>query len=304
MGNYPELAIFRRFRSAGTLDLLYQQASLQRAIRKWQCAVEEDEKDSGRREFDFDFWRLQNSVNDDAARTESAQWRAWCEISEKLDVYCELVRLYCGECPTDYTIDEKILRLQNMCNLAEVDDFQLRDLQTFLAMSNGGDGFLNALEEKVYQGSDTADLVSMAHAENPDWFTGLVRGRASRIYHILTRGNRSGRTVRVPRLAGEGHLDFTFIEHSDESIQRLSRVLYAVLTSAMVAFAILTLNWVDSFGGRLSLVLVHSLIFTLGMAFLTHVKPVELFAAAAAYAAVLVVFASGSFGLTTSGSTS
>lgn len=89
MGSYPELAIFRRFRSAGALDLLYQQASLHRAIKSWASTVESDEGFAHRQEFDLQFFKLEDSVGA-VALDDGEQWRKWCEISEKLDLYCEL----------------------------------------------------------------------------------------------------------------------------------------------------------------------------------------------------------------------
>lgn len=96
MGNFPELAIFRRFQSVGALDLLYHQTSLELAIQKWAIAVREDER-LGDRSFDFDFYRLQDSVNGSHPKAHSAQWRAWCEVSEKLDLYCENAHCHSDE---------------------------------------------------------------------------------------------------------------------------------------------------------------------------------------------------------------
>lgn len=190
-----------------------------------------------------------------------------------------------------------------MCSLAPVDEFQLRSLRQFLSSPRGGDSFLEGIEEHLYASPNESDLVSIANTESPDGFTGFVRGRVSYFWNILTRGNRSGRTLLLPRLAGNGKIKYDLIEHSPEVIQTWSRVLYALLTSFLVGLAVFTLNWVKGFWGRLGLVLLHNILFTLGMALLTNVKPVELFAAAAAYAAVLVVFASGSFGLAAADST-
>lgn len=312
MGGLPELAIFRRFKNAAALDLLYQQASLQRSVEKWKMSVELDMAHTTRREFDHSFVLLQDSVIPDSANsststngsTNGAQWREWCELSEKLDRYCEPAPCY-SACshghPTDQVADDKLLRFRQICSLAPVDKIQLSELRRFL--SNEGNSFFEGIEEQLYESLHEADLVSIAHTDKPDWFTKLARGRASFLFHIFTRRNKSGRTLRVPRLAGDGERVFKLVEYSDESVQKLSRTLYALLTSAMVTIAVFTLNKVKSFGARIGLILLHNLCFTMGMAFLTHVKPVELFAAAAAYAAVLVVFASGSFGLTGSAAT-
>lgn len=94
MGGYPEMAIFRRFRNAGALDLLYRQADLQCTIHDWALTAEADQQTQGpgrrndplRHEYDRVFDELRRSVDADepGART---QWRRWRQVSEKLKDY-------------------------------------------------------------------------------------------------------------------------------------------------------------------------------------------------------------------------
>lgn len=171
---------------------------------------------------------------------------------------------------------------------------------------DGGAKFLMDKGENIYSPlNDTLmneDMISISHMGESDFLTKFSRGPLLAAIHRLTHEDRSGRTVRTPRLDGKGHRQFFLVQRSEETIHTISRVLYACVTTLFIALAILTLNKVNGFAARLSLIVIHNLIFTVGMAFLTQVKPVELFAVAAAYAAVLVVFASGSFGLTKSSS--
>lgn len=74
-------------------------------------------------------------------------------------------------------------------------------------------------------------------------------------------------------------------------------MLYAVLTSLFVTAAIVSLNVVKNAIGRIFLIMLHNLLFTLAMAVFAKGRPGELFGVAAAYSAVLVVYASGSEGL-------
>lgn len=97
MGAHPDLAIFRRFRNVGALDLLYRQSELQIALSAWSRAVSIDlaSSDNNRKQFDIDFSRLLISVDKDDY--SGSQRRQWMQVSEKLGEYCELApqRLAC-----------------------------------------------------------------------------------------------------------------------------------------------------------------------------------------------------------------
>jgi len=94
MGGYPEMAIFRRFRNAAALDLLYRQADLQCTIHDWALTAEIDQQTQGpalrndplRYEYDRVFDELRRSVDADEP-VARIQWRRWCQISEKLKGY-------------------------------------------------------------------------------------------------------------------------------------------------------------------------------------------------------------------------
>jgi len=96
MGGYPEMAIFRRFRNAGALDLLYRQIELQHVIQEWATTAEIDQQIQGprraqdplRNEFDRLFDELRRSIHSEEPGVGN-QWRRWSEISEKLGAYCK-----------------------------------------------------------------------------------------------------------------------------------------------------------------------------------------------------------------------
>ena len=99
MGAHPDLAIFRRFRNVGALDLLYRQSELQIALSAWAHAIELDlaSSDDNRKQFDIDFSRLLISIDKDD--WTGSQRRQWMQVSEKLGEYCELTRqrLVCSQ---------------------------------------------------------------------------------------------------------------------------------------------------------------------------------------------------------------
>jgi len=92
MGGYPDTAIFRRFRNAGALDLLYRQAELQKLIANWAhiASADQGSGDHPRDQFDLNFDLLYQAENwETNDRALGAQWRAWLKISDKLGEYCK-----------------------------------------------------------------------------------------------------------------------------------------------------------------------------------------------------------------------
>lgn len=162
--------------------------------------------------------------------------------------------------------------------------------------SDKGARFLQDVEELVYRELTEGDLTSIASPDEHDLFTKFARGPVINFVHKYT-GQNSSHVVTVPQLASNAPLSLWFKEYSPERAIILSRMLYAVLTSLFVTAAIVSLNVVKNAIGRIFLIMLHNLLFTLAMAVFAKGRPGELFGVAAAYSAVLVVYASGSEGL-------
>lgn len=155
---------------------------------------------------------------------------------------------------------------------------------------------MRGLETLAYHKRNEADLTSIASLEAPDIVTKIARGPIVDYYHKAL-GLNGKEKIKVPQLADSDEgLEFPYKAYSPEYALRLSRILYAAGISILITTAIVTLNFFKNVIGRIILIGVHNLIFTVAAAVFTKGKPGELFAVAAAYAAVLVVFASGSNG--------
>lgn len=152
-------------------------------------------------------------------------------------------------------------------------------------------------ERNAYEERYGADLTSIASLDEPDLFTKMSRGPLLDYWHD-TVGVHRKRDISIPHFAKVDHnLTFPFKVYSAEYALKVSRVLYAIGISVLITFAIVTLNIFKTAVGRIIMIGVHNILFTIAAAIFTKAKPGELFAVAAAYAAVLVVFASGSTGL-------
>lgn len=94
MGGYTDTAIFRRFKNAGALDLLYRQAELQNRLDHWATIAQNDRsaaEDTIQRRFDIEFDLLCKVENLEIEPRElGAQWRAWSDVRVLLRDYREL----------------------------------------------------------------------------------------------------------------------------------------------------------------------------------------------------------------------
>lgn len=304
MGGHPEAAIFRRFRNVGALDLLYRQADLQHSLARWAKLSAADKQRTGmepqdedRRNFDLHFHLLLKSVDPNDPTKCTEQWQEWCKISQKLDHYCELIPLLGSTLHVQANVvkDDKLLKFQRVCNLAAVDKQQLHDLHHYLdeqcEATHGA--FLPGRERRVWDRCNQEDLTAIAQPEETDVVTSWVRGRGADLWHRNRGHDTSGQIMTLPGLVDDNTLAIKFKKYPDARLARVSMALYAFATTALVIFAVATLSRWTSSAIRIPLIFLHNVLFTLSMAVCTRVRPVELYAAAAAYAAVLVVFASG-----------
>lgn len=173
-----------------------------------------------------------------------------------------------------------------------MDEDHLEQLRRHLKEYDKGRGFLQGREQLIYETPNEQDMTSVASPNEPDVFTKLARGPIINFLHRIV-GRNSHHMITVPKLANNESLRLWFRDYSPETAVRLARVLYAVLTSILVTAAIVTLNRVKHVIGRIVLIAVHNLAFTVATALFAKARPGELFGVAAAYAAVLVVYASG-----------
>lgn len=183
------------------------------------------------------------------------------------------------------------------------DRHHLGELRHHLKDGDQGAEYLRGYEAEIYYYRDEpqiselieADFTSIAKSDEPDLFTQLARGPAVDLFHRIIGLHRK-RNIKVPRIAQRTPLEYPWKVYSPEHTIILARILYATLTSFLVTMAIISLNYFKSLISRFLLIMIHNLLFTIAMAVFAKGKPGELFAVAAAYAAVLVVFASGSAG--------
>lgn len=84
--------------------------------------------------------------------------------------------------------------------------------------------------------------------------------------------------------------------YKNSHIVRTVSTISMIIAAILLISAILSLHFVTSDKAKLGLVAMYTLLFALSVLLLTKARRAEVFAATAAYAAVLVVFVSGELG--------
>lgn len=125
---------------------------------------------------------------------------------------------------------------------------------------------------------DEDNLVAMHPAFEKDWLARLVELPYLRLICLDT------------------HVDESIALFSMRKINRAVTIISMALAVVLLIVSIVTLYLVTNNNIRLALICVFTVVFAGSVHLLTNAKRAELFASTAAYAAVLVVFVSGSLG--------
>lgn len=194
-------------------------------------------------------------------------------------------------------LDDRLFAFQRLCRLPGAEKEMLQQLRVHLAEEDKGAGFLQGLELQVYEAFNDDDLSSIIACDQQDFFTNIARGPYVDMIHRFMRKQRKT-TIDLPKVTNINPFDnetvsFFFKDYPNDRLVTLARVLYALVTSILVTAAIISLNKAKNTTWRIVLIAVHNFLFIVLMAYFTKSRPGEIFAVAAGYAAVLVVFASG-----------
>lgn len=194
--------------------------------------------------------------------------------------------------------DERLLTFRKVCELPTADPVHLNELRDFINRQNGE--FCQGLHAKTYEELTEEDLTSLTAQTDPDLFMRFANGPIISWFHNMMYGKNSQRTIKVPRIVEtntQRTWDFYFEKYSPERSALLSRFMVSVTTAGLITLAIVLLNYIQRANFRIVLIFFLNLFFSVVMAVLARARAAEVFAISAAYAAVLVVYASGPSGL-------
>ncbi|KAF8543351.1 hypothetical protein BDD12DRAFT_234760 [Trichophaea hybrida] len=211
---------------------------------------------------------------------------ATIDMAETRQVYLSSWRLDGNEQRKDLvrSIDEKLaeydLLLMNFRAVLELPSATEWNLKSVLNWLGGTKPLVAAESEHL---NDPADLVALSSTADSGVLDWLVESGLYKAGY--------GKLIENPRR----HLitdDENIMLFSNSRIETLARCLTAFLATIILSLPVVLLYFFNQPLVKLLIILVSTFIFSLAIAVLTRARKAEVFAATAAYGAVLVVFVS------------
>ncbi|KAJ8133163.1 hypothetical protein O1611_g460 [Lasiodiplodia mahajangana] len=282
MGNYGDIAIFRRFQMLNLQNLLHMQAEIVHLEQELQEIDQEDKEstDPLRRSYQSNWKAMEES-----ARTggDSLQRTKLLEVREKLEKYSKLTRYPAqGRISTDST-DACLLTQAQLNALPRPEERNIGVLRDWLQRPAYGNGFLRGFEKRTWD-IERGDMVALQkEADDSDsltrWLFRVVPGS----FH-----NRWAHRWKSPVQGREGEEDL--FEYKSSTLVRFATSVTTLLSTIFPLISIPILYLVESMSIRLGLIVVFTSLFSLALLLASNARRVEIFMASSAFAAVQVVF--------------
>jgi len=265
MSEHRELGIFRRFEALNILSLLHMQAELMILEEKYYELASTDEKCSSRAYRSRDWWTL--TQLDSTGKRE--QWENLLQIREKLDKY-------------------------NICLQRQIDlssrpapnPYDLMFFRDWLTNPQSGNFPLRGLDRKGWSEEFSNDLIAIQHRSSGDSFSRWVINVFIPRFHACI-----GHRLTTPL-----HNRSEITQYKDSVIIKILNGVATIIASLIPISSIVLLYFVSSISARLGILTGFTALFSLCLVLVTSASRVEIFAATSAFAAVQVVFLSGTGG--------
>ncbi|ETN46597.1 uncharacterized protein HMPREF1541_00783 [Cyphellophora europaea CBS 101466] len=264
---HPSLGIYRRFAALNAQNILYLQAEiheLEADLRSYAAADAAQPKHTARAHYSRNWHKLARAQGEDRQ-----QWHTIETLRAKLKEYNELL-----------TQQALIARYYRKPRHYDLD--VLRSCFKDAAMP---DWYLLGLDSTIWDDPSLAhDLISL-DPNDPDADDKLTQWISSHLvepFHQLI-----GRHFKKapPAFGNEA-----FVEYSDKGIVKFSSLLATVISSVFPVLGVIILFFVHDLLARIGIIAGLTAVFSFCLAIVTKARKVEIFAATAAFSAVLVVF--------------
>ncbi|KAL8851884.1 MAG: hypothetical protein Q9221_003207 [Calogaya cf. arnoldii] len=251
MGEYQELASFKRFQQLNAKSLLYMQAEILHLDSELSGIEREDQR--SRDELCSSFHTSVFKLKESYGSAHDMQWRKVLEIREKLERYTLLL----------------FSQVQALPNPSARD---LHTLQEWLDRPEGGDFFLQGCEADAWV--DENDILTTSRRQlDRDCLTGLVNDIIIPCYHrVRSRWNKCGRDENS---SGVWHYQY---DSMVAAVNTITTLLSSLLPSASI-FALYFLN--DPIA-RLAAIMVFTTLFSSTLCLVTKARRIDVFAATTA----------------------
>ncbi|GME46450.1 uncharacterized protein LTHEOB_5762 [Neofusicoccum parvum] len=269
MNDIPETAVFRRFGVLNSLNLLYLQAEL--------MEIEQNMKDA----------QISDHYNPQGNKSLYAKNWFFLSVSkhdgdENQLSLAELAREKLEKYNTALVHQEKILSMK------KPGTYDMDFIQRFIASNDSGAPYaLTGIDSEVWGSCECPkdranDLVALRPRHEEDWFSKWVTGKGiSKFFDLGCARNRKPSP------------DHGFVGYEDTSLLRITYNITSVLASLLPIASIVILYCVQPMKIRLAIIAGFNIVLSLCLIAFTTARRADVFAVAAAFSAVQVVFVSG-----------
>ncbi|CAN9171887.1 unnamed protein product [Alternaria alternata] len=277
MGQYPEVAIFRRFGSLNALNLLSLQAELINLQVEFRDVWIEDDisTDESEKRFSSYFLQLHNAE-------ESFQLKKLLEIRKKLQEY-----------------NAALLQASQIERLSSPDPANLQFLREWLGRAGEGDNFLKSSEVFTWDLLPSSsirerklfdkDLLTLhLPLQEQDMFSKLLSSSLLDFWTWI-RSCTSANRRKFHYRKSQGHscqksIDPSsgILHYSDSSLLKINNIFISVVGATMPIVAIVALYFIKTEGGRLGATAGFTVLFAFVLAVCTNARRLEIAATTAA----------------------
>ncbi|KAL1643913.1 hypothetical protein SLS58_004588 [Diplodia intermedia] len=266
MSAIPETAVFRRFGALNALNLLYLQAELihiEQDLREVQLSDHRSQE--GDKSLYAKNWFFLSVSEKDG---DEEQIKLVERAREKLDKY-----------------NAALIQQKEILAMKGPSEFDRDFIRRFLASKNEGLNFaLTGADLGVWgsvdQPKDCAkDLVALCPRHDEDRFSKWVTGKGiTKFFHLGGARFRKRSPIHG------------FVGYEESDLLRITYNITTILASVLPIAAIAVLAYVQSMKAKLGIIAAFNVVLSVCLTVLTKAKRTDVFAVAAAFSAVQVVF--------------
>ena len=206
-------------------------------------------------------------------------WSVVLKIRSVLKEYSRLPQLGQNSSSTHLMLDEALQAQAWLQSLERPPKHVPEAMRKIPELDVGLRTSISAIDVEYLDLKNSQDIISLTPEHNREAFSRFLINKLS--------------WVLLPTEARQEQQQTGFTVLSDNRVRRTTRVVAVVLASILPVLSIVILYYVHSTNIRIGLIIVFSTLFSAVVALVSDARNVEVMAATAAYAAVLVVFVSG-----------
>lgn len=268
MGLFPDVAIFRRFATMNVKNILYLQAELMHLEKQLDEAAQADTMsgDINRREYHRAWFALSRAEL--LPHGNGRQWKIFLQIREVLQQY-----------------NMAILQQKAMAEMDSPGHEVLSFMNEWMSRPSMGSVYLLERDRSVWKSTPREELLALDRSRCDDLLSKWMTNSATTWFHRAI-----GRHFKKTKPAA--FMDNT-VYYSQRTVSRFVSIIVVSLSSILPLVSIVLLSKIHKFSTRLWIIAACTVAFSLCLGLVASPKKVEIFSAAAAFAAVQVVFISG-----------